>query len=58
VFHARIASDERAALELVQQGKSVGEACDAFTGAADPVRAALEALSSWFGEGIVARVAA
>jgi hypothetical protein len=58
VFHARIASDERAALELVQQGKTVGEACDAFTGARDPVRAALDALSSWFGEGIVERVAA
>jgi Putative DNA-binding domain len=58
VFHAPIASDERAALALVQQGKTVGEACEAFTGAADPVRAALDALSSWFGEGMVSGVSA
>jgi hypothetical protein len=58
VFHAPIASEERAALAFVQQGGTVGEACEAFTGAADPVRAALEALSSWFGEGMVAGVSA
>jgi hypothetical protein len=58
VFHAPIASEERAALEAVLSGTTVGEACEAFTTAADPVRAALEALTSWFGEGLVARVAA
>jgi hypothetical protein len=58
VFHARIGQEELAALSAVQRGAPLGEACEAFAGIADPAKAALQALSSWFGEGLVARVIA
>jgi hypothetical protein len=56
VFHAEVAREELAALSAVHGGATLGEACEAFAALPDPTRAALEALASWSGEGLIERV--
>ncbi len=57
VFHAAIVSEELAALTAVQGGMPLGQAFEAFAAVPDPAQAALDALSSWFGEGLIAKIA-
>ncbi|HYR17851.1 MAG TPA: DNA-binding domain-containing protein [Myxococcales bacterium] len=56
VFHAEVSPEELAALSAVQRGATLGEACEAFAALADPARAALDALASWSGERLIARI--
>jgi len=56
VFHAEVSPEELSALSAVQRGATLGEACEAFAALPDPARAALDALASWSGEGLIARI--
>jgi hypothetical protein len=56
VFHAEVSPEELAALSAVQREATLGEACEAFAAVPDPTRAALDALASWSGEGLIARI--
>src|SRR6266849_2974491 len=56
VFHAEVSREELAALSATRRGATLGEACEAFTGLPDPAQAALDALASWSGEGLIARI--
>jgi hypothetical protein len=56
VFHAEVTPEELSALGAAQRGATLGEACEAFAALPDPARAALDALASWSGEGLIARI--
>lgn len=56
VFHVALEHDEAIALEALQRGGTIGEACEAFAERPDPAPAAFTAIRSWFSEGMVARV--
>jgi hypothetical protein len=56
VFHAAVSPEELSALSALHRGASLGEAFEAFAALPDPARAALEALASWSGEGLLARI--
>jgi hypothetical protein len=56
VFHAEVSPEELAALSAVRRGATLGEACEAFAALPDPARAALDALASWSGERLIARI--
>ena len=53
VFHARVSPEELAALHAVQRGASLGDACEPFAALPDPTQAALDAVASWCGEGLI-----
>jgi hypothetical protein len=57
-WHAAVSQEEFEALALCMRGATVAEACEPFgcLGASAP-EAALTALASWFGEGLVSSVA-
>jgi hypothetical protein len=57
VFHAEVSPEELAALSALRRGATLGEACEAFATLPDPARAALDALASWSGEGLIVRIA-
>jgi hypothetical protein len=57
VFHAPVPAEELAALEAVQRGATLGEACEPFAGSPEPVHAALQAVASWCGEGLICGIA-
>ena len=56
VFHVALEHDEAMAIEALQQGGTIGAACEAFAERADPATAAFTAIGSWFSESMVARV--
>ena len=56
VFHAAVSPEELSALEAVQRGTTLGEACETFATLPDPAGAALDALASWSGEGLLAGI--
>ena len=56
VFHAEVSPEELAALSALRRGATLGEACEAFAALSDPTRAALGALASWSGEGLISRI--
>lgn len=56
VFHAAVSAEELSALSAVQGGATLGEAFEAFAALPDPTGAALDALASWIGEGLLARI--
>ncbi len=56
VFHVGLEADEARAIEALQQGESIGAACEAFADREDPAVAAFTAIGSWFNEGMVARL--
>jgi hypothetical protein len=56
VFHAEVSPEELAALSALRRGATLGEACEAFAALPDPTRAAVEALATWSGEGLIARI--
>jgi len=56
VFHAPVSPEELAALSAVRRGATLGEACEVFATLPDPAAAALDALASWSGEGLIARI--
>jgi hypothetical protein len=56
VFHAGISPEELRALSAVQRGATLAEACQAFAALPDPARAALDAVASWCGEGLISRI--
>lgn len=56
VFHAAVSPEELSALSAVQRGATLGEACAAFAALPDPGGAALDAISSWSGEGLLAGI--
>ena len=56
VFHVALEHDEAMAIEALQQGGTIGAACEAFAERADPAVAAFTAIGSWFSESMVARV--
>lgn len=56
VFHAAIGPEEARAFERAQRGETLDEICAEFSGMPSPVETAFSALSSWFDEGMVARV--
>jgi hypothetical protein len=58
VFHAPMSAEELGALEAVQRGATLGEACEAFTALPDPTQAAFDAVASWCGEGLIAAIEA
>jgi hypothetical protein len=57
VFHAPVSLEELAALEAVRRGATLGEACEAFAALPQPAHAALEAVTSWCGEGLISGIA-
>lgn len=56
VFHVAIEHDEALAIEALQQGGTIGAACEHFGERPDPAAAAFTAIGSWFSEGMVGRV--
>lgn len=56
VFHAEIDADEARALDRARAGGPFAAVCEAFSGRGQPAEAALEAIGSWFTEGMVAAV--
>lgn len=56
VFHVALEHDEAMAVEALQQGGTIGAACELFEERADPAAAAFTAIGSWFTESMVARV--
>lgn len=56
VFHVALEHDEAMAIEALQQGGTIGSACEAFAERPDPAVAAFTAIGSWFSESMVARV--
>lgn len=56
VFHAEVSPEEWSALSAVQRGATLGEACEAFAALPDPAKAALDALASWSGEGLISKI--
>ena len=56
VFHTVVSPEELSALSAVQRGATLGEACAAFATLPDPAGAALEAIASWSGEGLLAGI--
>ena len=58
VFHAPVSPQELAALQTVQRGATLGEACEAFAALPDPAHAALDAVASWCGEGLICGIEA
>jgi hypothetical protein len=55
-YHVAVASDEAQALRWAQQGRTLGEVCEAFSYREQPVDAAFRALRSWFAESVVTGV--
>lgn len=53
VFHAPVSTQELAALQAVQRGATLGEACEPFAELPEPAQAALDAVASWCGEGLI-----
>ena len=56
VFHTAVSAEELCALSAVQRGAALGEACAAFAALPDPAGAALDAIASWSGEGLLAGI--
>ena len=56
VFHTGLELDEGAALRAAASGDPLSRVCALFEGREDPVRAAFEAMMSWFHEGWIAGV--
>lgn len=56
VFHDALEHDEAMAIEALQQGGTIGAACEAFAERPDPAVAAFTAIGSWFSESMVARI--
>lgn|GEM_PF-3372312 len=56
VFHVALEADEARAIQALQQGETIGAACDAFAEREAPAVAAFTAIGSWFNEGMVARL--
>jgi hypothetical protein len=57
VFHAEVSPEELGALAALRRGAALGEAFEAFAPLPDPAGAALDALASWCGERLIARIA-
>jgi hypothetical protein len=53
VFHAPISPEELESLQAVQRGATLGEACEPFAVLPQPAQAALDAVASWCGEGLI-----
>ena len=56
VFHAEVSPEELAALAALRRGATLGEAFEAFAALPDAAAAALDALASWSGEGLIAGI--